>query len=307
MRIFSATNPSSDAGVQQRLGLLVQERLVRRAAAFGDEKEAVGAARLGVQLHLRRQVGAGVLFAVHVQRRHLRVPQVALVVGVVDAPRQRLGVVGEGEDVLPLVADGDGGAGVLAPRQHAAGGDVGVLEQLQGDEAVVVRRFRVFEDGGQLPEMAAAQQVGHVVHGLAGDQRQRLRRHLQDLAAAKSGRGDVIRGELPVGRHVGAVLEQLLVLESGHRSNPYRLDCEGVERPAADHRSVEFTLTALPGHAGRVVVRHRPPTPSGDTGNHPVPRATTSLPGAFPRGAAREGSGKCTTDNSPPASCGPRG
>jgi hypothetical protein len=35
---------------------------------------------------------------------------------------------------LALLAHDDRGAGVLAHRQHAAGGDVGVLQQIEGDE-----------------------------------------------------------------------------------------------------------------------------------------------------------------------------
>jgi hypothetical protein len=49
--------------IEQRLGLLEEERLVRRAAALGQEQEAVGSSPFGVELDLRRQVVAGVLLA----------------------------------------------------------------------------------------------------------------------------------------------------------------------------------------------------------------------------------------------------
>ena len=75
--------------VQERLGLLVQVALVRRAAALGHEQELVGVAVVGVELDLRRQVGAGVLLLVHVERRELRVAQVARLVGLEDAARER--------------------------------------------------------------------------------------------------------------------------------------------------------------------------------------------------------------------------
>ena len=46
----------------------------------------------------------------------------------------------------PFLPIDDRGAGVLAHRQHAAGRDVGVLQQVEGDEAVVGRRLGVVED-----------------------------------------------------------------------------------------------------------------------------------------------------------------
>ena len=49
--------------VEQRLRLLVEEGLVRRAAALGQEEQVVLVAGLGVDLDLRRQVRAGVLLA----------------------------------------------------------------------------------------------------------------------------------------------------------------------------------------------------------------------------------------------------
>ena len=55
--------------------------------------------------------------------------------------------------------------------------------------------------------MTAAQQVGHVVHGLLGDQRQCLGRYLQNLVIAKGGGRNVIGRELPVWRRIGVMLK----------------------------------------------------------------------------------------------------
>ena len=66
------------------------------------------------------------------------------------------------------------------------GGDVGVLEQLQGDEAVVGRGLGVVEDGGQLGEVAGPEQVGDVAHGLAREQRQGLGLDPQERVPAAS-------------------------------------------------------------------------------------------------------------------------
>ena len=80
--------------VQHRRRLLVQVGLVGRAAALGDEQEFVGIAVGGVDVDLRRQVGAGLHFLEHRERRDLRIAQVGLGVGLVDAawrspPRRR--------------------------------------------------------------------------------------------------------------------------------------------------------------------------------------------------------------------------
>ena len=58
-----------------------------------------------------------------------------------------------------LLAHDDRGAGVLAHRQHAAGGDVGVLQKIVGDELVVVACFLVVEDVAQLLQMPRPQVV----------------------------------------------------------------------------------------------------------------------------------------------------
>ena len=102
--------------VQDGLRLLVEERLVGRAAALGHEEELVRAAVGRVQLDLRGQVGAGVLLVPHGQRGHLRVAQVELRVRVVDAARQGLLVAAFGEHVLAALAHDDRRAGVLAHR-----------------------------------------------------------------------------------------------------------------------------------------------------------------------------------------------
>jgi hypothetical protein len=205
--------------VQQRLGLLVEEGLVGRATPLGYEEQVVLVARLGVDLDLRRQVRAGVLLAVHVERRHLRVAQVALLVGAVDAARERTGVVRAGEDPLPLVPDDDGGASVLTAGQHAAGRDVRVLQQLERDEAVVVGRLGVAQDLGELLQVARAQQVRDVVHGVARQTLEPLGLDAQQPLPVELELGDTLRAERAVLRGIGTELEDLLVLEVGHRAS----------------------------------------------------------------------------------------
>jgi hypothetical protein len=52
--------------------------------------------------------------------------------------------------VLALLSEHDGGAGVLTRGQHHARGYVGVLQQLEGDEAIVFRGLGIVQDVTQL-------------------------------------------------------------------------------------------------------------------------------------------------------------
>ncbi|MGX1314227.1 hypothetical protein RKD24_004346 [Streptomyces calvus] len=202
--------------VQDRLGLLVEERLVGRAAALGHEQELVGAAVGRVQLDLRREVGAGVLLLPHGQRRHLRVAQVQVLVRVVDAPGQGLLVAALGQHVLAALAHHDRRAGVLAHREHARRRDVRVLQQVQRDELVVGRRLGVVDDAAQLGEVGRAQVVLDVVDRLLGELAQRLRLHLEEGPAVGLEGGNTLGGHQPVGGGVLSHGEQIGVLELRH-------------------------------------------------------------------------------------------
>ncbi len=158
---------------QDRRRLLVEERLVGRAAALGDEEEVVLVAAGGVELELGRQVGARVLLLEGRERRHLRVAEVGLLVDVEDAARERVLVAGARPHPLPLLAEDDRGAGVLARRQHHAGRDAGVPQHVERDEAVVHRRLGVLEDLPELRQVTRAEEVRDVTHGLVGEPRQR--------------------------------------------------------------------------------------------------------------------------------------
>src|SRR3546814_6282518 len=91
-----------------------------------------------------------------------------------------------GPDILALLADHDGGAGVLAARQDHAGRDIGVLQQFERDEMVVRRGLLVVEDGAQLGQMAGPEQMRNIMHRREGEIAERLRRNLQHLAPARS-------------------------------------------------------------------------------------------------------------------------
>ncbi len=206
------------AAVQHRLGLLVQVALVGRAAALGHEQQLVGVAGRGVELDLGRQVGAGVLLVPHGEGSHLGEAQGRRLVGLVDAEGQGALVVAAGEHPLAALAHHDRGAGVLAHRQHAGRRDVGVLEQVEGDEAVVGRRLGVVEDAAQLREVGGPQPVGDVVERGAGQERERLGIDLEERAAGGLHRAHAIGGEQAVRRVVGAEREELREGSVGHQT-----------------------------------------------------------------------------------------
>ncbi len=161
---------------QDRRRRLEQETLVGRAAALGHEHELVGVLALRIDLALRGHVVLRVLLLEHRQRRHLRVAQVALQVRIARALGQRRLVVTLGDDARALLAHDDRRAGVLAHRQHAAGGDVGVLQEVEGDELVVVGGFLVVEDVAQLLQMPRPQVVVDVDERGLGERAQGVAR-----------------------------------------------------------------------------------------------------------------------------------
>ena len=125
--------------------------------------------------------------------------------------REKLGVVRVGPDLLALFAKDGAGAGVLAHRQNSAGGDLGVLEQRMGDVSVVVGRFRVLENRGDLLEVLSPQEKIGVVKGLAREEGQGLRRDFQHGAAFEGRGADALLREEAILGVVGAEGEEFLV------------------------------------------------------------------------------------------------
>ena len=107
-----------------------------------------------------------------------------------------------------FLAHDDGGAGVLAHGQHAAGGDVGVLQEVIGDELVVRGRLRVVEDGAQLLQMRRPQQVVDVGEGGLGQRPQALALDHQHVPAHDLFRAHPADIELAVFSLIGPEREQ---------------------------------------------------------------------------------------------------
>ena len=192
---------------QHRRRRLEQKALVGGAAALGHEHELVGVIALGIDLALRRHVVGGVFFLIHRQRRHLRIAQIAAQIGVARALAQRRLVVAVGDDARTLLAHDDRGAGVLAHRQHAAGGDVGVLQEVEGDELVVVAGLLVIEDIAQLLQMPRPQIMIDVAERRLRQRPQRLARHHQHVLAQHLLDPHALGGDLLVRRGIGARAE----------------------------------------------------------------------------------------------------
>mmetsp|Transcript_260 Transcript_260/g.593 ORF Transcript_260/g.593 Transcript_260/m.593 type:complete len:337 (+) Transcript_260:962-1972(+) len=144
-------------GVQQSLGLLVQHCLVSRATPLGNEEHFILVAGCSIQLNLGRQIAACVLFSEHVLWGNLRVPEVGLRVRFPHTLAEVLLILAIRPHVLPALAHDDGGASVLAARQHLGCCDVCILEQLQCHELVVCGGLRVIQDVAQLLQVAWSQ------------------------------------------------------------------------------------------------------------------------------------------------------
>ena len=103
-----------------------------------------------------------------------------------------------GPDVLTALAHDDRGAGVLAHRQDPASGDVGVLQQIESDEAVVGAGFGVIEYRGKLSQVIGAKQVRDVVERLVGEQPQNVGLDGHKRAPAGVDDVDSLGGDKPI-------------------------------------------------------------------------------------------------------------
>ena len=181
--------------VQQRLGLLVQERLIRRSASLGDEQEAVFVALRRVQVDLRRQVRPRIFLFGHRERHHLRIAQVAVAIRFVNAFRQGFGIVRARIYVLAFLPDHDRRAGILAGRQFALGRHRLIQQHRISDEFIVIGGLRIVQDIGQFLQVRSPEVERYVGERLARKQFQSFRVDLQDFAAVAFDRLDIIFGE----------------------------------------------------------------------------------------------------------------
>jgi hypothetical protein len=217
---LSPKNFSRLFGLSSAFRLLEKKQFVGGAAAFGDEEEFVFGALARVEVDLGGEVGARVYFFEKIERGDLGVAEIFFRVGLVNALREILGIVSIGPHLLTFFGEDGAGAGVLAHRENATGGDLGVFQQRVCDVAVVVGGLGVLEDRGDLLKVLRAQEEIRVVKRLAGEVGERLGRDLQDFATLERRGADALFREQAILGVIGAEREGILV-EEGRRGHGF--------------------------------------------------------------------------------------
>jgi hypothetical protein len=107
------------------------------------------------------------------------------------------------------------------------GGDRRVLQEVECDEAVVVGRFGIIEDLGELFEVAGAQVVRNVAHRFGCQAADCLRFDLEERSLWCVERRNALRGDEPVLGFVGPQREHLGVvdLRVSHSAQGMRSHC----------------------------------------------------------------------------------
>ena len=141
---------------------------------------------------MRRQVSPGVDLFVHIQRGVLRIAQVILGIGVIDAAGEGRFITAAGPHALAFLTHNNRRAGILAGGQHAFGRDFRVAQELQRHVLIVIAGFRVEKDLRDLFLVGNAQHKRRIVEGLLCQKGEGLRVYFEDLLAFKFGHGHVL-------------------------------------------------------------------------------------------------------------------
>jgi hypothetical protein len=152
-----------------------------------------------------------VFFSSNIDKRcELRIAQVPALIGVHDAARQRLVIAALGPDPAALLGHDDRGAGVLAHRQYAAGCNVGVLQEVDGDK----RSFSVASGSSRIAA-SCLRWPGRSrwlmsPKAVSDKKPQALRIDREDFLAAKCLDADVLVGQLAPWCGVGSKREEIV-------------------------------------------------------------------------------------------------
>mmetsp|Transcript_4288 Transcript_4288/g.10520 ORF Transcript_4288/g.10520 Transcript_4288/m.10520 type:complete len:256 (+) Transcript_4288:974-1741(+) len=185
--------------VEDGLGLLIEKGLVGASATLRDEEELVLITLGGVKINLCGQVGSCVDLVKSGERCHLRVAQVGLSVRVVDTLRDGFFVrTAQGPHVFALLAHHDRRSGILAARKHHTSSDVGILEELKGNETIVFGGLWIIQNVAQLLEMSRTQQMSNVTHRLAGQEFECFRIDFQNFTTIEVDGFNELVGHLPI-------------------------------------------------------------------------------------------------------------
>ena len=170
--------------IEQRFCFLKEVGFVGRTAAFGYKQEFILVAVTGYEVNLSRQVSACVHLVVHIECRILRVAQVFLCVGFVNAFGEGFFVGTVGPHVVAFFGIHSGSAGILTKWQYAFGSYFGITEHGDGHEFVVFAGFGVSQDVGYLFLMLGAKQKIAVAHGSACQRCDAFGLHFEYFAVA---------------------------------------------------------------------------------------------------------------------------
>ena len=199
-----------------RLGLLIEIGFVRRTATFGDAEELILRAFSSLQVNLRRKVAFGVHFVVHVQRRVLRVTQIALGVRIEHTAAQRFLVLKARPHLLSFLAVDDCRSCILAQRQLTLASHFGIAQEGQCYIFVVGRSLGVAQNLRHLLVVRATQHETHVMKSLLRHQRQRLRGHFQNLMSFKLTDRNIVFGQQIILRFILTKLKHRCILKFSH-------------------------------------------------------------------------------------------
>ena len=130
-----------------------------------------------------------------------------------DAGGELFGVVAGGPDLLAFFPDDGCGAGVLAEREDAVGGDFRVFEEHEGDHAVIFRGLRIAENRGDLGEVRGAKGEIDGLDGFCCEEGESFRGDFEDALSFEDRGGYVIAADPLVFSGIGAEWEGVLVEE----------------------------------------------------------------------------------------------
>ena len=213
-RLHLANEEGHECGrVKDGLGFLIEVSLVGRAATLGDAEEFVLHALGGLNVNLCGQVALRVNLVVHREGRILRVAEVLLRVGEVNALGDGLFVAIARPDLLALLAVNDSRTRVLAEGELALGRHFRIAQEGQGHVLVVGRGFGVGQNLGHLLIVRAAQEEGNVAEGLVNHLGEALGFYFENRVAFKLAHTHVVLAEVIVLGGVCSVLEHRGILK----------------------------------------------------------------------------------------------
>ena len=204
------------ARIEDSLGHLIEVGLVGRAATLHDAEELIFHTLLSLDVDLGREVALRVDFLVHIQRSVLAVAKILLGVSLVNTLRESLGVIEAGPDLLSLFSVDNRCTCVLAERQFAFGGHLGVAQEAQSHVFVIVGSLRIAQDLGDLLVVCRPQKDVHIPESGVRKHSQSLRSHLKDRMPLELAKGHALARQLVVLSCVRSQLEHRSVFEFCH-------------------------------------------------------------------------------------------